>query len=793
MARYAVVHGHFYQPPRENPWTGEVERQPSAGRDHDWNARISRECYVPNTEARVVDGSGRIVDLVSNYDWLSFNFGPTLLAWYEDAHPHAYARLLDADRLSLERLGHGNALAQPFHHAILPLADPRDRKTEILWGLADFKKRFGRSAEGMWLPECAADEATLAAVAAAGIKFTILESHQAESVRPITGGTWWPAAESLKTSVPYLWRGPEGEELTVVFYDGPLSKTVAFEHAMSDSRAFAVKIAATMLPTAEDELCLLATDGETYGHHHSFAEMGLAHLLRYALPHSGVTPVNLAWYLARNPPRHEARLKKGGTSWSCAHGVERWRSDCGCGAAEGRHQRWRKPLRQALEKLRGQLASLFEEKSKGLMPEPWAARDAYIAVVLDRSPETLSRFLADYAPGAVDEPSRVRVLELLEMQRCALMMFTSCGWFFDELSRLEPVQVLLYAARALELARGFGAELEAGFIKDLALAESNDSALHDGSGVWEHLVKPRIVTRDHTAAHYAVSLLFDDKPSDFAYHHRAVCGRFTRRADAGVIVAAGAAEFTDGMTGERWKRCFFAGVLPGQRVQAFVCGDLPPERFEALLADAASGAQTSPLPAGRIFLLRDLRPDARERVLNVVLKRRLSRWESGARELLEETLPLVEQFLGLGLALPPGLAEETRLALAHALNNAAGRFAEGTAGAVEEARSVLARARGVGLEVPSEGAEGGWDQGLSRLLDSLEKDFSEGGLQAFQDAVDVAASAGLKQWRPPAQTRFFRLMTRAQSAVPIVFEVAEALGISTAAKTEERVKEPESV
>ena len=791
MRRYAAVHGHFYQPPRENPWTGEVERQPSAGGDHDWNARVARECYVPNAEARVVDGAGRIVDLVANYDWLSFDFGPTLLAWYEKAHPHAYVRLLEADKSSCARLdGHGNALAQSFHHSILPLCDPRDRRTEILWGLADFRHRFGRESEGMWLPECAVDEATLADLARAGVKFAILEPHQAESVRPITGGSWWPAAELLKPGVPYLWRGPEGDELALFFYEGKLSQDIAFGRAMSDSRSFAAKIAAKLPPAAEDELCLVATDGETYGHHHSFAEMGLAHLLRYALPQAGVTPVSLGWYLAKNPPRNEAHLKKGGTSWSCAHGVERWRSDCGCGAEPGRHQHWRKPLRHALERLRAKLAALFEERGAALMPDPWAARDAYISVVLDRSPESVERFFAQHAPGAKDEFSRIRVLKLLEIQRHSLMMFTSCAWFFDEISRLEPVQILLYAARALELARDFGAELEADFVADLAAAKSNEPSLRDGSGIWARLIKPRVVTQDHVAANYAVSLLFDDKPADHVHHHRARCERFTRRAAVGVTVAAGDAEFTDGITGERWKRCFFAGVLPGQRVQAFVCGELPPDRFQLLLDDASKGAQSSPLPPGRIFLLRDLPPDERERVLTTVLKRRLSRWESGAHELLEEALPLVEQFRGLGISLPPGLVEETRLTLAHVLNNAAERFAAGSFDAVEAARSALSRAASVGLDVAAAGAEASWTLGTSNLLDALEKDLSEPHLRELQAAVEVAVLAGLKEWRGQVQTRFFRLLERHAAPSALALEVAEGLGIAMAARSD-GVRKPE--
>ena len=766
MKRHACVHGHFYQPPRENPWTGAVERQPSAGRDHDWNARIARECYVPNGEARVVDGEGRISDVVDNYEWMSFNFGPTLLAWLEKAEPAAYARLVDADKRSAARLeGRGNAVAQAFHHTILPLSDPRDRLTELRWGLYDFKHRFGRDAEGLWLPECAADDATLAACAAEGVKFVILEPHQADSVRPLAGGAWKPAADALIPGVAYRWSDGT-RSLAVFFYDGPLSRSVAFERAMSDSRAFAARVVARLPPTAEDSLALLATDGESYGHHESFAEMGLAHFLRYALPDKGVLPVNLAWWLAKSPPRHEVRLRAGATSWSCPHGVERWRSACGCGAVGGGSLAWRAPLRAALEGLRAQLAELYERESRGLLPDPWAARDAYVSVVLERSPGSVDAFLARHAPGVKDESARVKVLSLLELQRHSLMMFTSCGWFFDELGRLEPVQVLLYAARALELARVFGHDLEAGFV----------AALQDPTGVWDRLVKPQIVTKDHIAAHYAVSLLFEDQPPASVHHHRADSERFTRRVEGGVTVAAGRATFTDGCTGERWTRAYFAAVLPGQRVQAFVCdGTLAEDRFETLLHAAAGHGEPGDLPPGRTFLLRDLRPDEREKVLTLVLKRRISRWASAGRDQLEDALALAEQFRGLGIPLPPGLGEETRLSLAHALADAARRFADDAFGALDEIKSVVARAKAAGLEVSPGRAEEPFTRGVERLLAGLEDGTADESLEGLLEAADAAQAAGLADWRPGAQIRAFRWLRARKPKSPAAEKLAARL------------------
>jgi hypothetical protein len=765
MKRCACVHGHFYQPPRENPWTGAVERQTSAGRDHDWNARIARECYVPNGEARVVDGAGLLTDLVDNYSGISFNFGPTLLAWLEKAEPEAYARLLAADKESAKRLdGHGNALAQAFHHSILPLASPRDRATEIRWGLADFRTRFGRESEGLWLPECAADDATLAAVAAEGVKFVILEPHQADSVRPLSGGAWKQASDALRPGVAYQW-GDGTRNLAVFFYDGPLSRSVAFERAMSDSRAFAARIASRLPPTVEDGLALLATDGESYGHHESFAEMGLAHLLRYTLAAEGVTPVNLGWWLAKHPPRHEVRLRAGGSSWSCSHGIERWRSDCGCGAVDGAGLEWRAPLRAALEGLRGKLEALYEKESAGLLPDLWAARDAYVSVALDRSEENVARFLALHAPGVKDAASRVKALTLLELQRHSLMMFTSCGWFFDKLSRIEPVQVLLYAARALELAKTFGVDFEAGFV----------AALEDETGVWDKLVKPQIVTPDHVAAHYAVSLLFEDQPPAFVHHHRAESSRFTRRVEGGVTVAAGRATFYDGCTGAPWTRSFFSAVLKGQRVQTFVCaGDLPDDRFESLLHAAAGGAET-PLPPGRMFLLRDLRPDEREKVLTLVLKRRLTRWEEAGRDQLEDALTLAEQFRGLGLPLPPGLDEETRLSLAHALADAARRFSESGFGALEEIKTIVARARAAGLPAPSARAEVPFSRGVERLLKGLENGSADESSAELVDAAEAALAAGLSDWRADAQVRVFRWLKSRRAPAPHAARLAELL------------------
>ncbi|MDE2143481.1 MAG: DUF3536 domain-containing protein, partial [Elusimicrobia bacterium] len=435
--------------------------------------------------------------------------------------------------------------------------------------------------------------------------------------------------------------------------------------------------------------------------------------------------------------------------------------------------------RDALEDLRAKLAALYEEQARGLLADPWAARDAYVAVALDRSDASVDRFLTAHAPGARDEAGRVRSLQLLEMQRHALMMFTSCGWFFDELSRLEPSQILLYAARALELARAFGADFEPEFVAALSRAPSNEAEFGDGAGIWRKLVKPQQQTLDHVAAHYAVGLLFEDKPGGEIQGRSVRCDHFTRRAEGGVTVAAGRAEFTESTTRERWTRSFFAAVLPGQRVQAYVCGgDLPEGSFELLMSDAAQGTASCPLPPGRHFLLRDLRPDEREKVLSLVLKRRLNRWQASALESLEETLPLVEQFHGLGLPLPPGLSAETRLLQAHVLAYIAGRFADGAPGALSELRAAVARGRAAGVEPFPAYIEGPWERGMARLLDDLTADFSESPLRELIEAVAAADEAGVRDWRPVIETRFFRLWKERGSASPSARLAAAALGLA---------------
>jgi alpha-amylase/alpha-mannosidase (GH57 family) len=487
--RSVVIHGHFYQPPRDDPWLDEVETEPSAAPFHDWNERIERECYRAVVAARLYASDGRIARIVNTLASISFDVGPTLLEWMERHAPRTYADVLEADRISSARHdGHGNAIAMPYHHAILPLASRRDKVTEVRWGIADFRRRFGREPVGMWLPETAVDPETLDVLAAEGIRFTVLAPHQVEQA-PASGFPGW-------------YRTPSGRTIALFVYDGAISHGVAFGGLIRNAQLWAERLLAPGASGGVRQLVAVATDGETYGHHHHFGEVALAWLLN-DLARRDVPVENFSAFLARNPPEQEVRLVAP-TSWSCPHGVERWRADCGCRLAPERptNQRWRAPLRQGLDWLAGELHALFEREGTGLLGDPWAARDAYGGVVASDG-STIDRWLTARVPGLDDGGGRVRARELLELERNALRMFTSCGWFFDDIAGIEALQVLRYAARAIELAGADAARLEAGLLERLAEAESNDPAAGNGRELYLGVVKPKVPAPLRVAAGYA--------------------------------------------------------------------------------------------------------------------------------------------------------------------------------------------------------------------------------------------------------------------------------------------------
>jgi alpha-amylase/alpha-mannosidase (GH57 family) len=553
MECLACIHCHFYQPPRENPWLEAVEAQDSASPDHDWNARITRECYLANGWSRILDGQGQISKIVNNYARISFNFGPTLLSWMEDREPEGYQRILDGDCDSQRVFsGHGGAIAQAYNHAILPLCNSRDKRTQILWGIKDFQYRFRRDPEGMWLPETAVDMETLDLLSAEGIKFTILAPSQASQLRTHKKAPWIDLEYGIDSRHAYVGRLPSGREIALFFYDGAISSAVAFERLLLNGENFARTLLSRFDPEGDTgQLMHVATDGETYGHHHAHGDMALAYALHYIEENKLARLTNYGEYLALHPPTQEVRIKEK-TAWSCVHGVGRWTSNCGCNSGGHAHwnQNWRQPLRDALDWLRDDLALPFEHQAKKLLIDPWLARDEYAAVVRDRSANNVARFLEDHQIHALSHEEQVRVLRLLEMQRHLMLMYTSCGWFFDEPTGPETVQILQYAGRAVQLGQQlFGGDREEQFLKHLEAVHSNIPEFGNGRQIYERFVTPAMLDLPGGAAHYAISSFFDGyKQSDSVYSYCADL-HGVKISEAGKLkVAFGSARITSRVT-----------------------------------------------------------------------------------------------------------------------------------------------------------------------------------------------------------------------------------------------------
>jgi alpha-amylase/alpha-mannosidase (GH57 family) len=521
--RYICIHGHFYQPPRENPWLEAVEVEDSAAPYHDWNARVTAECYGPNATARILDEAGKIATITNNYAGISFDFGASLLDWLETQAPDVYRAVLQADEVSRERFGgHGSALALAYNHMILPLANRRDKYTQIFWAVVDFRHRFGRCPEGMWLPETAVDLESLEIMAELGLRFTILSPRQAAKVRPLKSRHWTEVVHgNLDPTRAYRLRLPSGRHLALFFYDGPISHAVAFENLLQNGERFARRLMDGFRADRHSpQLVHVATDGETYGHHQRHGDMALAYALNTITANGWAELTNYGQFLEKHPPAWEVVIHPN-SSWSCPHGVERWRSDCGCrtGRFPHWHQRWRRPLREALDWLRDSLAPVFEAEMGRCLQDPWQARNDYIRILLDRSDQSLDAFFRLHATAPRHQCDRIRLLKLLEMQRHAMRMYTSCGWFFDDISGIEAVQVLQYAGRVLQIADDvLGKSLEPDFMEQLARANSNLPMFGDARRIYARFVRPAMVDLKKVAAHYAISSLFEDYPEQTAVY-----------------------------------------------------------------------------------------------------------------------------------------------------------------------------------------------------------------------------------------------------------------------------------
>lgn len=686
MERFICIHGHFYQPPRENPWLEAVETQDSAYPYHDWNERVTAECYAPNSASRILDGERRITDIVSNYAKISFNFGPTLLSWMENSSPEVYQAILDADRQSMSwRSGHGAAIAQVYSHLIMPLASVRDKRTQVVWGIKDFEYRFKRLPEGMWLAETAVDLETLDILAELGITYTILAPHQAARLRKAGVGKWKELGDGrIDPTKGYLCRLPSRRTIAIFFYDAPISRAVAFENLLENGEQFAQRLLEGFSESRDwPQLLHIATDGETYGHHHKFGDMALAAALDYIEANNLARLTNYGEYLAHHPPTHEVQIHEG-TSWSCSHGVERWRSDCGCnsGGHPEWNQQWRAPLRAALDWLRDELAVGYETKGKEYLKDPWLAREEYIEVILGQTTENAARFLTEHAVRELSEEERTTALRLLEMQRHVLLMYTSCGWFFDELSGIETVQVMQYAGRALQLAEGVVRDgLEGAFLERIGEARSNLPEYGNGAGIYERFVMPARVDLSKVGAHYAFSSLFEEYAEQTRLFRYAVTREeYEKLTAAEASLALGKIAVASDITAEH-NRLMFCVVRFGSHDFKGGISPLTDDAAYTAMKDEICATFEKGYYTGIIDLmdrhfgmhgcsLVHLFRDERRKILNIIINAALKEFEEAYHTMYEHNRPLMEFVQESGMPLPKAFLSAAELTLSAALKEA---------------------------------------------------------------------------------------------------------------------------
>jgi alpha-amylase/alpha-mannosidase (GH57 family) len=786
--RYVCIHGHFYQPPRENPWLETVETQDTAAPYHDWNERICAECYATNGAARIVNNKNQIIRIVNNYARISFNFGPTLLSWLKENAPRAYRMLLDGERRSRKSFrGHSSAMAQVYNHIIMPLANRRDRITQIRWGIADYEYHYGAPPEGMWLAETAVDTESLELLAQHGVKFTLLAPHQCRRIRALHQSAEWIETPNacVDSTRPYLMRFASGLSIAIFFYNGPASRAIAFEGLLNSGENFAARLKSAFHDDSRPQLVHVATDGESYGHHHRHGEMALAYTLRLLEEDKSVRLTNYGSFLEMCPPEFECEIAEN-TSWSCAHGIERWRSNCGCnGGRPGWNQAWRGPLRLALDELRDALIPLTEEEGAKFFKDVWEARNGYIEAVLDHTGQSVERFFRKHQSHLLTPAERIRALELMEMQRHAQLMYTSCGWFFDDISGIETVQVIAYAARVLQLAgEVFGeaaAPMEPAFLERLALAHSNDPKAGDGASIYKAQVLAKQLGLEQVAAHYAISSIF----SSFAEETDLFCFRIWRNSyevftSGRGRLALGRVKIVAAITGKQ-KSFSFAVLHFGDQnitaaVKAYDAGDAA--EFDAFSKEAADLVLRADFPKvirlidgyyGRVdYSLSSLFTDEQRRIVQLILNSTLWDIENSLTNIYEDHASLLHYLTQAGLPKPPALT----LAAGFAINAGLRRALEADPLDQAQLRSFLSLAKADQIALESQTLSFLADQRMKRAM--VELQMSSGSLEILDRALALA--------RTLVELPFDLNMWQAQN---IWYEILRTSAYALAAQTKE--------
>lgn len=800
---YLCIHGHFYQPPRENPWIEAIEEQSSAHPYHDWNERIFYESYLSNAMARVLEDQGRIVDIVNNFEKISFNFGPSLMWWMQDKHPETHQMIVEADQKSRQVFGgHGNAIAQVYNHMIMPLANRLDKITQVVWGIEDFKFRFGREPEAIWLAETACNEETLEVLVEAGMKFLILEPHQAEAIRRLDSQEWLDMPDGrIDPKRPYrcfLKKDP-AKYIDIFFYDGPISKAASFEDLLTDAKFFMSRLeGARDERQSPEQLIHIATDGETYGHHKKFGDRALAYLLQVEAPARNFEIINYGQYLEKHPPRYEVRLKDGedgeGTSWSCAHGVKRWKEHCGCrgdGPAEW-HQHWRKPLREALDWLRDEVSTIFEQTGEKYFHNIWKARDEYIQVILNRDEQNVWDFINRNQSRNITREDAVTCLKLFEIQRHAMLMYTSCGWFFTELSGIETVQILQYAGRVIELASEFTTlPLEEEFLKRLALAKSNIPDLKDGRGVYERFVKPNIFKIENIASVYAMASALDgyytnSKSVDIYSYHIDVL--YQRKENyRNLALNFGRIRVTSKITWETEDLIFVAAQIGLYDFRCSIRAFHNPEEFEDLEKEFFEELNTPHMVeflrrldlyfGNHYYALKDLPLKERKEIISVLAKETIEKIENIHENLYDENRGLNEIYRSVNLPIP----SEIRYAAEHTLSKrllAAMKEISAYQYNLRKARPIyriIDAAKSFGVELEKNEIAGFLEHDLNGKVRELQGGFDFLHVQICIAILRLSRKIGIDLDLRKAQDYLFYFLKKKNIAVSFTEEIVNAL------------------
>ena len=784
---FLTIHGHFYQPPRENPWLEAIEFQESALPFHDWNERINKECYNPNSFSKIVDNRNRILDVVNNYEYMSFNFGPTLLSWMDKHAPHTYERIIKADIESrAEHNGHGNAMAQVYNHIIMPLANEHDKETQIKWGIYDFEYRFGRKPEGIWLAETAVDDETLRLCEENGIKFVVLSPYQALKIREENYKDWqdvsWGNIDPAR-SYRYNIKSAEGKFIDLFFYDGAISRSVAFDELLKDGNKFIKRLKEGVSNLRNyPQLVNIATDGESYGHHTKFGDMALAYVVKIKAEEEGFKITNYAEYLSKYRSNWEVDIKQA-SSWSCFHGVGRWKEDCGCstGGHPGWNQKWRKPLRDALDYLRDEFVEIFETEGAKYFDNVWDVRNAYIEVILDRSRVTLNKFQNEFFHAGLSDEDKVRAMELLEIQRQCMLMYTSCGWFFSEISGIETVQIMKYAARAMQLAGKFSSKnFEERFLEILSEAKSNIQEFGTGRDIFERFVKPSIVSLKQIAALWAISSIcrdFEDEENLYCY--TITKKDYKKSTKDNSTFVTGNISITSNITQQKTDYMFALVHYSGGDFHCAIkrySEDFPQlkQKLEEIFETTSITEIIRALDENfgkEYFTLKDIFIEERRHILEQLLKEKMEHFSQMYQDIYNQGKSSIYQMKKLGVEIPEEFKIATKYALSKKFNDLvikADGFMEPEI--VKTAQEIDLEAKELGIKLYKEQANKIFakkiEQNISKLAYSMEIQQAELILEIF----DCIEKMGLNIDIAEAQNTYF---TRIYHRISEIIEVSK--------------------